>query len=116
MSDCIFCKIAEHSIPAKIVFENNDVLAFRDLNPQAPVHVLVIPKKHVTSLNDLTETSLMAALLTAAQQVALQEKIAESGYRTVINCNPEGGQSVYHLHLHVLGGKQLGGSMVGLHP
>ena len=113
MSDCIFCKIAAHSVPAKVVLETDDVLAFRDLSPQAPVHVLVIPKKHVTGLNDLTDPSLMAALLTAAQKVALQEKIAESGYRTVINCNPEGGQSVYHLHLHVLGGRQLGGSMVG---
>ena len=109
MSDCIFCKIVEGDIPANKVFEDDDVVAFRDLNPQAPTHVLVIPKKHIETLNDLQaeDAELVGKMYLAAKKVAEDEGIAEAGYRTVFNCNRDGGQEVYHLHLHVLGGRQM---------
>ncbi|ANB02886.1 histidine triad nucleotide-binding protein [Ectothiorhodospira sp. BSL-9] len=109
MTDCIFCKIAEGTIPADKVYEDDLVVAFRDLNPKAPVHVLVIPRKHIATLNDLTEEdhAVLARLQWVATRVAQQEGIAEDGYRTVMNCNADGGQSVYHIHLHVLGGRQM---------
>ncbi|MFP4081019.1 MAG: histidine triad nucleotide-binding protein [Ectothiorhodospira sp.] len=109
MTDCIFCRIAQGEIPADKVYEDDQVVAFRDLNPQAPVHILVIPKRHVATLNDLPEedTTLVGRLQQVAVQLARQEGIAEEGYRTVINCNPAGGQSVYHLHLHLMGGRQM---------
>jgi len=91
------------------VFENEDVLAFRDVNPQAPLHVLVIPKTHIATVNDLTpeDAALVGKLYLAAQQIAADEGVAEPGYRMVMNCNPEAGQSVYHIHLHVLGGRPM---------
>lgn len=109
MTDCIFCKIAEGTIPADKVYEDEQVVAFRDLNPQAPVHVLVIPRKHIATLNDLTEEecALLGRLQWVATHLARQEGIAEDGYRTVMNCNADGGQSVYHLHMHLLGGRQM---------
>ena len=109
MTDCIFCKIIDGDIPANKVYEDDDVLAFRDLNPQAPTHVLVIPKKHIATLNDLQseDAELIGKMYLAAKQVAADEGIAEAGYRTVFNCNKGGGQEVYHLHLHVLGGRQI---------
>lgn len=109
MSDCLFCKIVAGDIPADIVYQNDRALAFRDIRPQAPVHVLVIPKIHVATLNDLPvdDARLGAALWEAVQQVAKLEGIAESGYRTAINCGADGGQEVYHLHLHVLGKRRL---------
>ncbi|SFM55308.1 histidine triad (HIT) family protein [Ectothiorhodospira mobilis] len=109
MTDCIFCRIAQGEIPSDTVFEDDEVLAFRDLNPQAPVHILVIPKRHIATLNDLSaeDAGLVGRLHWVAAQLARQEGIAEDGYRTVINCNPAGGQSVYHLHLHLLGGRQM---------
>lgn len=109
MSDCLFCKMVQGEIKPTVVVETDRVLAFRDIKPQAPAHVLVIPKQHLASLNELTEqhTDLMGELYQVAQQVAAQEGIAERGYRTVINCGPEGGQDIYHLHLHVLGGRQM---------
>lgn len=109
MSDCLFCKMVAGEIEPQIVFETDDVLAFRDIRPQAPVHVLIIPKRHLPTLDDLptTESGLPAALFAAVQQVAKQEGIAESGYRTVINCRGDSGQEVYHLHLHVLGGRPM---------
>ena len=96
-------------IKPEIVYETTDVLAFRDINPKAPVHVLVIPKRHIATLNELGTDSagLPASLLMAVQEVAHREKIDETGYRTVINCGSDGGQEVYHLHVHVLGGRQL---------
>lgn len=109
MSDTIFGKIATGEIPADLVYEDADVVAFRDLNPQAPVHILVIPRQPLPSLEqvDDQDAPLLGKLLVAAAKVARQEGIAQAGYRTVINCNAAGGQTVYHLHLHVLGGRAL---------
>jgi histidine triad (HIT) family protein len=110
MADCIFCKMASGEIQPDVVYEDDDVLAFRDANPTAPTHVLVIPKAHIATTNDLDEGNVMIVgkLYLAARQVAQDEGIAERGYRMVMNCNPEAGQSVYHLHLHLLGGRAMG--------
>lgn len=107
MTDCVFCKIVAGEIPAKIVFEDDDVLAFEDLSPQAPQHVLVIPKKHIATLNDLTveDAPVIGRMTRVAAQVARDRGFAENGYRTVMNCNQQGGQTVYHIHMHVLGGR-----------
>jgi histidine triad (HIT) family protein len=109
MSDTIFGKIARGEIPADILYEDEDVLAFRDLSPQAPTHVLVIPRKPIPSLNDLEDgdAELVGKLFLAARQVAEQEGIAAAGYRVVINCNAAAGQTVFHLHLHLLGGRPM---------
>lgn len=108
--DCIFCKIVEGSVPSKKVLETDTVLAFHDINPAAPVHVLLIPKQHIATMNDVTpeHASIMGDLVLAAQQVAEKLGIKERGYRLINNCNEEGGQVVYHLHIHLLGGKKLG--------
>lgn len=107
MSDCLFCKMVNGEIQPDTIFENDQVLAFRDINPQAPTHILVIPKRHITSLNDLTESDagIVGQMYLAAQQIARQQGIAESGYRTLVNCGDDGGQTVFHLHLHLLGGR-----------
>lgn len=109
MDDCIFCKIAAGDIPADRVFEDDRVVAFRDLNPQAPTHVLIIPKRHISTLNDLEpgDEALVGHLLATAKTVAADEGFAETGYRTVVNCNADGGQTVFHIHLHLLGGRRL---------
>ena len=109
MSDCVFCKIGSGQIPSKVVLQDDDVLAFDDLNPQAPVHVLVIPKRHVVALNEVEagDRALLGRLLDAATLVARKKGIAESGYRVVANTGRNGGQTVFHLHLHVLGGRQM---------
>jgi histidine triad (HIT) family protein len=109
MSDCLFCRMVKGEIKPDVVYEDEDVLAFRDLNPQAPLHVLVIPKQHLATLNDLdaAHAALMGKLFLAARQVAEDAGLAERGYRTVINCNAEAGQSVYHVHLHVLAGRAM---------
>ncbi|MDD3517628.1 MAG: histidine triad nucleotide-binding protein [Chromatiales bacterium] len=109
MTDCIFCRIAAGEIPANIVYQDEDVLAFRDLNPQAPVHVLIIPRRHIATLNDVApeDVQLLGRLLLAAKMVAEQEGLAEAGYRTVINCNADGGQTVFHVHVHLLGGRSM---------
>jgi histidine triad (HIT) family protein len=109
MSDCLFCKFVSGEITPDIVYEDPQVLAFRDVSPQAPTHVLVIPKRHISTLNDLQpgDAELMGNLYLAAQQVAKQDGIAEAGYRTLINCNAEAGQSVFHIHMHVLGGRPM---------
>ena len=108
--DCIFCKIVEGSIPSKKVLETDTVLAFHDIQPAAPVHVLIIPKKHIATMNDVTpeDAGLIGDIALAAQQVAEQMGIKERGYRLINNCNAEGGQVVYHLHFHLLGGRRLG--------
>ena len=108
MSDCLFCKIRDKQIPAKIVAENEHALAFRDIGPQAPTHVLVIPKKHLSSLNEATheDAALVGELLLLAQKIAKDEGLS-GGYRTVFNTGPDAGQSVFHLHLHLLGGRPL---------
>lgn len=109
MSDCIFCRIAAGEIPAELVYEDDLVVGFRDLNPQAPTHVLIIPRKHIATLNELQpeDEVIIGRLYTAAAQVAAREGLAERGYRTLINCNADGGQTVFHLHLHLLGGRQM---------
>ena len=107
MADTIFAKIVRGEIPATIVAESPNALAFRDVAPQAPVHVLVIPKRSVATLDDVEDAALLGELLALARDVARQEGIAESGYRVVINTRDDGGQTVPHLHLHVLGGRAL---------
>ena len=109
MSDCLFCKMVSGEIQPDVVFEDDEVLAFRDVNPQAPVHVLVIPKSHIATTNELTpeHAGLVGKMVLAARQIAADEGIAEPGYRMVMNCNPEAGQSVYHIHLHMLGGRPM---------
>ena len=108
MSDCLFCKIRDGQIPAKIVAENAHAIAFRDVGPQAPTHVLVIPRKHIASLNDATadDAQLLGELHLLAQKVARDEGLT-GGYRSVFNTGPDAGQSVHHLHLHLLGGRAL---------
>ena len=107
MTDCLFCKMVAKEIEPDIVYEDEQVLAFRDIHPKAPTHILVIPKQHVATLNELQDEQLAGHLLQTVAQIAATEGIAETGYRTVINCNNAGGQEVYHLHLHLLGGRQM---------
>ena len=108
-SDCLFCKILAGDIPADIIFESDDAIAFRDINPQAPTHALIIPRKHVATINDLGEgdEALVGNLFLAAKSIAADEGIAAAGYRVVMNCNAAAGQTVFHLHLHLLGGRAL---------
>jgi histidine triad (HIT) family protein len=110
MTDCLFCKMVSGEIAPDKVFESDDVLAFRDINPQAPTHVLVVPKRHVATLNELDDESagLVGKMVLAAAEVARREGFAEQGYRTIINCNADGGQTVFHIHLHLLGGRVMG--------
>ena len=112
MPDTIFAQIIRRELPADIVYEDDEILAFRDISPQAPVHVLVIPKLEIATANDIQpeHAELVGKLVLAAQKIARQEGIAEDGYRLVINCNQHGCQMVYHLHIHLIGGKQLRGS------
>ena len=110
MTDCLFCKIVDKQINAAIVYEDDRAIAFRDIKPTAPTHVLVIPRVHITSLNDVQaeHEADVGHLFRVAAQVAEREGIAQSGYRAVFNCGPDAGQSVFHIHLHVVGGKPLG--------
>jgi histidine triad (HIT) family protein len=105
---CLFCRIVRKEIPAKVIHEDEHTLAFRDIDPKAPTHVLVIPKQHVATLNDVSDPALVGRLLVAAKEIAAAEGIADSGYRTVVNCGAGAGQTVFHLHLHLLGGRGLG--------
>ncbi|MEO2069029.1 MAG: histidine triad nucleotide-binding protein [Desulfurobacteriaceae bacterium] len=107
---CVFCKIINREIPSKIVYEDETVIAFHDINPQAPVHILIVPKEHIETVNDLEEKheKLIGHVFTVAKKIAKEFGIAESGYRVIVNCNKDGGQEVYHLHYHLLGGKALG--------
>jgi len=109
LQDDLFLKIINRELPADIVYEDDDILAFRDINPAAPVHVLVIPKRHIATTNDLAsdDAELVGRLVLTAQKIAVQEGVAEDGYRLVFNCNEKGGQSVYHIHLHLLAGRHL---------
>ena len=107
MTHCLFCKMVAGVIKPDVVFEDDTVLAFRDINPQAPVHILIIPKVHIATLNDLDNTLMAGQLLQTAVKLAKREGLSEDGYRTVFNCNKKGGQEVYHLHLHLLGGRQM---------
>jgi histidine triad (HIT) family protein len=108
-TDCLFCKIVNRELPADIVYEDELLLAFNDISPQAPTHTLIIPKKHIATVNDLTEAeiNLPGVMVLRARALADEKGIAESGYRLILNCNSEGGQTVYHIHLHLLGGRQL---------
>src|SRR4051794_27348879 len=106
-ADCLFCKIVRGEIPAKLVHESDDCVAFRDIDPKAPVHVLIIPREHVSSLNEARDASMVGRLALVAAEIARKEGIAEAGYRTVINTNRDAGQTVFHIHLHLLGGRSL---------
>jgi histidine triad (HIT) family protein len=109
MTDELFLKIINREIPAEIVYETDEVLAFRDINPQAPVHVLIIPKVKIPTINDLEpeHAELVGKLILTAAEIAREQGLAEDGYRVVMNCNEAGGQAVYHIHLHLLGGRQM---------
>ena len=112
MKDCLFCKIIDGEIPSEKVYESETVLAFKDINPQAPVHILVIPKMHIESLNDVTEDNIgvVAEVMLVAKQLAAEFNL-RNGYRVVTNIGENGGQTVHHLHFHILGGKKLNGTM-----
>jgi histidine triad (HIT) family protein len=107
MADCLFCKIAAGEIPATKVVEDDRFFAFRDINPEAPTHVLAIPKVHVASLNEADDPELLGTLLLFARDVARAEGLGERGYRVVLNTNADGGQTVFHIHAHILGGRAM---------
>lgn len=109
MADCLFCKIVSGQIPATLIYQDDRVVAFKDINPQAPMHLLVIPRRHIATLNDLdaADDSLLGRMHRVAAELARVRGIAEDGYRVVVNCNAGAGQSVFHLHLHVLGGRSM---------
>jgi histidine triad (HIT) family protein len=106
-SNCLFCKILSGDIPADIVYESETAIAFRDINPQAPTHLVIIPRKHIATINDIVEEDevLVGSLYSAAREIAAAEGIAEDGFRAVMNCNEGAGQTVFHIHLHLLGGR-----------
>ncbi len=107
--NCLFCKIAAGSIPADIVYQDDKVVAFRDINPQAPIHLLIIPRTHLSTINEASATNqdVLGYLVLVAKQLAADNGVDQSGYRLVMNCNQDGGQTVFHIHLHLLGGRQL---------
>lgn len=109
LDDCLFCKIISKEIPANIIYEDDLILAFDDIHPKAPIHKLIIPKKHIETLNDLQpeDTPILGAMFQAAKKIAQELNIAEPGYRIVMNCNQDAGQIVFHIHMHLLGGKTL---------
>jgi histidine triad (HIT) family protein len=111
--ECIFCKIIAGQIPSDVVYTDDKVIAFRDVSPTAPVHLLIIPREHIASLNDINEhqSALVGHMVQVAKQLAKQKGIATKGYRVVINCGPQGGQVVPHLHMHLLGGRELSGGL-----
>ncbi|MCX5782074.1 MAG: histidine triad nucleotide-binding protein [Elusimicrobia bacterium] len=108
--DCLFCKIANKEIKSNIIFENDKLLAFSDINPQAPVHILIIPKKHITGLNEIgvADKELLGEIQLAAKEIAEKNNISKDGYRIVANCGPNAGQAVDHIHYHLLGGRIFG--------
>jgi len=110
MEDCIFCKIIKREIPSNIVYEDDEIIAFRDIKPIVPVHVLVIPKKHISSLVDLKkeDEAVIGRIYTVINEIAKKEGILEKGYRVIVNCGEDGAQEVKHVHFHLLGGKHLG--------
>ena len=109
MADCLFCKIIAGQIPGAIVHQDDRLVAFKDINPQAPTHVLIVPRRHIASLNDLTasDDALVGEMVRAAAAIAKQNGHADGGYRTVFNCNADAGQTVFHIHLHLLGGRRM---------
>jgi histidine triad (HIT) family protein len=110
MSDCLFCRIIAGEIPAALVYEDADLVAFNDINPQAPFHALIVPRRHIATLNDqkATDDALVGSMFRCAAALAKQHGYAERGYRTVLNCNRDAGQTVFHIHLHLLAGRPLG--------
>ena len=109
MPDCLFCKIVEGDVPASIVHRDEHLIAFKDINPQAPLHVLIVPRRHIASLNALSpeDDDLVGEMVRRAAAIAREHGVADTGYRTVFNCNADAGQTVFHIHLHVLGGRGL---------
>ncbi|HIG40118.1 MAG: histidine triad nucleotide-binding protein [bacterium] len=109
MTDCLFCKIANRDIPSEIVYEDDHVVAFKDITPAAPVHTLIIPKKHISTINDIEieDQPLVGHMILTAKQLAAENNLSEPGFRLIMNCNSEGGQTIFHIHLHLLGGRQL---------
>jgi histidine triad (HIT) family protein len=109
MSDCLFCRIVAREIPGQIVFEDDDLLVFKDITPQAPLHVLIVPRKHIATVNDLgpADDALIGSMFRRAAALAREHGYSERGYRTVFNCNGDAGQTVFHLHLHLLAGRRL---------
>lgn len=107
--ECLFCKIANKSIPSNVFYEDDKIVAFEDINPQAPTHTLVIPRKHIETLNQLSDEddALIGYCIRMTQQIAQKKGISQNGYRVVLNCNAHGGQMVYHIHCHLLGGRQM---------
>lgn len=114
MEDCIFCKIIKGEIPSEKVYENEDILAFKDINPAAPIHVLIIPKKHISTLMEIKEedSALMAKIMSAVQQVAKIMNVDEKGFRLIANCGKDSGQEVMHIHFHLLAGRKLGPKII----
>lgn len=110
MSDCIFCRIAEGELPAKVVFEDHELMAFDDVNPKAPVHVLIIPREHLSTMNEPgpEHQELLGKMMLTAARIAQERGVSEGGYRVLVNCNADGGQEVFHLHMHIIGGRRLG--------
>lgn len=110
MSDCLFCKIINGEIPSTKVYEDENILAFDDIHPNAPIHILIIPKKHIPTINDITDADkdLIGEMLIVAKKIAAEKNVAEDGYRIIFNCNKNAGQIVFHIHLHLLGGRKLG--------
>ena len=108
-NDCLFCKIVEKKIPADIVYESEDIIAFKDIEPKAPIHCLIIPKKHISTINDIdgSNSNIIGLMYEAVAQLARSFNVDKDGYRVVMNCNSNGGQTVYHIHLHFLAGRQL---------
>jgi histidine triad (HIT) family protein len=108
--DCLFCKILAREIPADVVYDSDTVFAFRDINPQASTHVVIIPKQHIATINDIKvdDQAIVGSLFTAASEIAKQEGLSDRGYRVVMNCNEDAGQTVFHIHLHLLGGRKMG--------
>lgn len=109
MADCLFCKIRDGEIPGDKVYEDDDVIAFRDVNPQAPTHILVIPRKHIATINDLEigDAAVTGKMVLAAKKIAAEEGIDQHGYRLVLNCNEGAGQTVFHIHMHLIGGRRM---------
>ncbi len=109
MQDCLFCKIANGELDTNLIYKDDDIVAFNDINPQAPHHILIIPRRHIATINDLGEddTELVGRLVQTAKQLARKYKIADAGYRLIFNCNNAAGQAVYHIHLHLLGGRAM---------
>ena len=110
MADCLFCRIIAGEIPGSVVYQDERLVAFKDINPQAPLHVLVVPRRHIATLNDLTpgDDGLVGEMVRRASAIAAEHGYADPGYRTVLNCNADAGQSVFHIHLHVLAGRRFG--------